>query len=112
MVEASDVGMLIHASSVPFFPGIKEFVDKEIVPGGLERNRQYRSKFIEVAPACPDWLVDILFDPQTAGGLLIALPGSQADELIGRMHASGIVEAAIVGEIISEPKGKIRVLYP
>jgi selenide,water dikinase len=112
MVEDSDVGMLIHASSVPFFPGIKEFVEKEIVPGGLERNRQYRSKFIEVAPACPDWLVDILFDPQTAGGLLIVLPESQAETLIGRMHAHGIVEAAIVGEIISEPKGKIRVLYP
>ena len=112
MVEDSDVGMLIHASSVPFFPGIKEFVEKEIVPGGLERNRQYRSKFIKVAPACPDWLVDILFDPQTAGGLLIALPGIQAETLISRMHSYGIAEAAIVGEIISEPKGKIRVLYP
>ena len=108
MIEDSDVGMLIHASSVPFFPEIKEFVEKEIVPGGLERNRQYRSKLIDVAPACPDWLVDILFDPQTAGGLLIALPESQAETLIGRMHAEGIVEAAIVGEIISEPKGKIQ----
>ncbi len=87
MVEDSDVGMLIHASSVPFFPGIKEFVEKEIVPGGLERNRQYRSKLIEADPSCPDWLVDILFDPQTAGGLLIALPESQAETLIGRMHA-------------------------
>ena len=112
MVEDSDVGMLIHASSVPFFPGIKEFVEKEIVPGGLERNRQYRSQFIEVAPACPDWLVDILFDPQTAGGLLIALPESHAATLIDRMHADGIVEAAIVGEIISEPKGKIRLICP
>ena len=112
MVEDADVGMLIHASSVPFFPEIKGFVENEIVPGGLERNRQYRSKLIDVAPACPDWLVDILFDPQTAGGLLIVLPRSQAETLLGRMHAEGIVEASIVGEIISEPKGKIQVLYP
>ena len=112
MIEDSDVGMLIHASSVPFFPGIQELVEQEIVPGGLERNRQYRSKLLDVAPACPDWLVDILFDPQTAGGLLMALPESQAETLMGRMRSSGIASAAIVGEIISKPKGKIRVLYP
>jgi selenide,water dikinase len=57
-------------------------------------------------------MVDILFDPQTAGGLLIVLPESQAETLIGRMHADGIVEASIVGEIISEPKGKIRLICP
>ena len=112
MIEGSDVGMLIHASSVPFFARIKELVEQEVVPGGLERNRQYRSKLIEADPSCPDWMVDIMFDPQTAGGLLIALPESQAETLIGRMHAEGIVEAAIVGEIIPEPKGKIQVLYP
>jgi selenide,water dikinase len=112
MIEDSDVGMLIHALSVPYFPGLRELVEKKIVPGGLERNRQYRSKLIEVDPSCPDWMVDILFDPQTAGGLLIALPESQAEMLVGRMRSNGIAEAAIVGEIISKPKGKIRVLYP
>ncbi|MGZ6236744.1 MAG: hypothetical protein ACXWMJ_05445, partial [Syntrophales bacterium] len=101
-----------HASSVPFFPELKEFVEKEIVPGGLERNRQYRSKLIDADPSCPDWLIDIMFDPQTAGGLLIALPETQAETLIGKMHSNGIIEAAIVGEIILKPKGKIRVLYP
>jgi selenide,water dikinase len=98
--------------SVPYFPGLRELVEKKIVPGGLERNRQYRSKLIEVDPSCPDWMVDILFDPQTAGGLLIALPESQAEMLVGRMRSNSIAEAAIVGEIISKPKGKIRVLYP
>lgn len=112
MIENSDVGMLIHAASVPFFAEIRELVEKEIVPGGLERNREYRSKLIEADPSCPDWMLDIMFDPQTAGGLLFALPEKQAKKLIGRMHSEGIPEAAIVGEIISNPKGKIRVLYP
>ncbi len=112
MIENSDRGMLIHASSFPFFPEIQELVEKEIVPGGLERNREYRAKLIEVDPSCPDWMVDIMFDPQTAGGLLIALPENQAETLIAKMHGSGIAEAAIVGEVVSKPKGKIRVLYP
>ena len=110
MIEDSDVGMMIYASSVPFFPEIREFVEMGVVPGGLHRNRQYRSKLIEVDPSCPDWIVDILFDPQTAGGLLIALPESQAEMLVGKMHSRGITEAAIVGEVISEPKGKIRII--
>ena len=110
MVEDSEVGMMIRASSVPFFSEIQEFVEMGIVPGGLHRNRQYRAKLIEIGPACPDWMVDILFDPQTAGGLLIALPESQAEALIRKMHSNGIGEAAIVGEIITEPKGKVRVI--
>jgi len=110
MIENSDVGMMIYASSVPFFPEIREFVEEGVVPGGLHRNRQYRSKLIEVDPSCPDWMVDVMFDPQTAGGLLIALSGMQAETLIGKMHARGITEAAIVGEVISEPKGKIRII--
>jgi selenide,water dikinase len=110
MVEDSDVGMVVRASSIPFFPEIREFVEMGVVPGGLHRNRQYRSKMIEVDPACPDWIVDILFDPQTAGGLIIALPELQAQALLKKMHSQGIVEAAIVGEVISEPKGKILVI--
>ena len=110
MIENSDVGMMIHASSVPYFHEIREFVEMEVVPGGLQRNREYRSKLIEVDPSCPDWMVDILFDPQTAGGLLIALPEGQAAKVVGKMHARGITEAAIVGEVISEPKGKIRIV--
>jgi selenide,water dikinase len=101
---------MICASSVPYFPEIQEYVEMGIVPGGLHRNRQYRAKLIEVDPACPGWMVDILFDPQTAGGLLIALPESQAEALIRMMHSHGIAEAAIVGEIITEPKGKVRVI--
>lgn len=108
MVEGSNVGMKIHAGAVPYFPEIREFVEMGIVPGGLHRNRQYREKFIDVAESCPGWMIDILFDPQTAGGLLIVLPASQAEQLIGKMHAQGIKEAAIVGEIIAEPQGKVR----
>jgi selenide,water dikinase len=54
--------------------------------------------------------VDVLFDPQTAGGLLMALPEAAAADLLARMREAGIAEAAIVGEVTSAPKGKIRVL--
>ena len=110
MIEGSDTGMRIHAASVPFFPELRSFVEEGIIPGGLIRNRKFREEQIEIGPECPDWLVDILFDPQTAGGLLIALPAGEAENLLARMHAAGIAEAAIVGEVTAAPKGKILLL--
>ena len=109
MVEGSDVGVQVYASAVPYFPGIRELVEMGVVPGGLYRNKTFRMNMIEVDPSCPNWLIDILFDPQTAGGLLISLPSEQAEALIKKMHAEGVEEAAIVGEVIPEPKGKIRI---
>jgi selenide,water dikinase len=109
MIEGSETGMQIRAASVPCFPGLRPLVEEGIIPGGLIRNRKFREKQIEVGPDCPDWLVDVLFDPQTAGGLLISLPEVAAADLLGRMRAAGIAEAAIVGEVTSVPQGKIRI---
>ena len=109
MVEGSDVGMQIYASSVPYFLGIRELVEMGVVPGGLHRNRTFRRNMIEIDSPCPDWMIDIFFDPQTAGGLLISLSAGQAEVLIKKMRAEGMDGAAIVGEVVPEPKGKIRV---
>lgn len=108
MAEGSGVGLRIDAAAVPFFPEIRSFVEEEIVPGGLIRNRTFCEKKILVGAACPGWLIDILFDPQTAGGLLIALSPGAAQGLLERMHAAGIDAAAIVGEVVSAPEGMIR----
>ncbi len=109
MIEGSPAGMKIQARSVPCFPGLRPLVEEGIIPGGLIRNRKFREKQIEVGPDCPGWLVDVLFDPQTAGGLLIALPEAAATELLARMHAAGIADAAVVGEVTAKPPGMIRV---
>jgi selenide,water dikinase len=109
MIEGTDVGVRIFAMSVPVFPGLRELVEMGIVPGGLYRNKNFRMPMVEVDPGCPQWLFDVLFDPQTSGGLLIALPEPQASSLLGRMHAARIKEAALVGEVVSEPKGRIIV---
>jgi selenide,water dikinase len=109
MAEGSGTGMRIRASSVPVFPGIRPLAEEGIIPGGLIRNRKFREPQIAIGPACPDWLVDVLFDPQTAGGLLIAIAEAEAEGLLARMLAAGIADAAIVGEVTAEPAGRIRI---
>ena len=107
MIEGSDVGMVIRSSLVPIFHGIREFVEMGIIPGGLNRNRKFRMGMIEVGSGCPEWMVDVFFDPQTSGGLLISLPPQEAQDLVKRMHDDGIQDAAVIGEVVKEPAGKI-----
>ena len=109
MIEGTDVGMFIHSAAVPFFPETKELAQKGMIPGGLHRNREFRLNMVEIAQEVPDYLADILFDPQTSGGLLISVSEQKASVLLERMHKEGIKEAAIIGEVIAEPKGKIIV---
>jgi len=109
MIEGSDVGMVIHATAVPFFPEAKGLAEMGLLPGGLHRNREFRKDMVAIDKEVPAYLADILFDPQTSGGLLIAVPAARAEKLLEKMHKEGIGEAAIIGEVVAEPKGKILV---
>ena len=109
MIEGTDVGMMIRSSDVPFFPEAKELAEMGMTPGGLHRNRDFRMNMVEIGDSVPQFMSDILFDPQTSGGLLISVPASEAESLLERMHREGIEEAAIIGEVTAEPRGRIIV---
>jgi selenide, water dikinase len=111
MIEGNNMEMIIDAREIHFFQGIKELVEKGIIPGGLNRNKQFRMPMIDVDNSCPQWLLDALFDPQTAGGLLIALAPDSAEQLLEKMHGAGITDASIVGEIADSSKSGIKVVY-
>jgi selenide,water dikinase len=84
-----------------------EFAQMGLVPAGTQRNREFRSNMIEMANEISDDIMNILFDPQTSGGLLIAIAAENAVGLLQELHRHGVADAAIVGEILAEPKGKI-----
>jgi len=107
MIEGSDVGMNIHSAAVPIFTGLQELVETGFVPGGLYRNKNFRISQIETADTCPAWLLDVFFDPQTAGGLFFSLPQMQVQNLVEKMRRSGIGDAAVVGEVVADHPGKI-----
>ncbi len=109
MVDGGTVGLRINSSTVPLFNGLKKLVEEGFVPGGLYRNKNFRIAQIEVADTCPSWLLDVFFDPQTAGGLFFSLPAEQAAPLVEKMQSTGIGDAAIVGEVVSDHPGRIFV---
>lgn len=110
MVEGSETGLVIDSGAVPLLPDLQDLVEMGIIPEGLYRNRVFRAPQVEVRPSCPPWIADCLFDPQTAGGLLVALGQAEAAGLLERMHGRGLTDAAIVGRVVADAKGKIVVL--
>lgn len=107
MIEGGNVGLRINSAAVPVFEGLRQLVETGLVPGGLYRNKNFRINQVEKEQTCPDWLFDVLFDPQTAGGLFFSLPDKQAHALVKKMHAAGIIDAAVVGEVVTDHPGKI-----
>jgi selenide,water dikinase len=110
MIEGTGVGMEIDSAAVPIFPEAKEYAEAGMIAGGLGRNRDFRKNMVDIDTNVPQYLQDILFDPQTSGGLLIAVPRARAAKLLKRLHDRGVAEAAIIGEVVGEGKGKIRVI--
>jgi len=110
MIQGTGKGMIIHVSSVPVFPEAVNFAEMGLVPGGTYRNREFRINQVDIDPNVSPYLSDILFDPQTSGGLLIAVPGEKAEKMVKRLNGKGIEEAAIIGKVVDEPKERIVVV--
>ena len=108
MAIASGVSLRIRASSVPLLEGALECVRAGLVPGGLKANRTFAEDCVEYADDVPEDIRTLLYDPQTAGGLLIAVAASDAERLASELHSSGI-SAAEVGEVVPKRKPLITV---
>jgi selenide, water dikinase len=110
MIENTDKGIEIYAGSVPIFKETYELAEMGMIPAGLYRNREHRKSFIDFEENIDEITMDILFDPQTSGGLLISVPEKRCDILIRKMHDSGVAAAAIIGEVNANNPGRIRIM--
>lgn len=109
MVEGTEVGYTIHSDSIPYITEVVEYAKMGLLPGGLHRNRDYREHMVQIEQGVPEYLVDIMYDPQTSGGLLIAVSEYDTGDLLKKLHDTGVSDAKIVGEVLAKPKEKIVV---
>ena len=91
----------IRMDSIPYHKEAYEMADMGFVPAGAYRNRTYAEAHVRFEKETPLPLQDILFDPQTSGGLLIAVAQSDAEALL-EMLLEKSVEAAIIGYVAEE----------
>ena len=108
MALGSEVSLRLHASAIPLLPGALECVARGFVPGGLNSNRNFAACCVECDAAVPQELSTLLYDPQTAGGLLVSVNRAQASALVKELLAADIA-AAEVGEVLPRTKPLIHV---
>jgi len=109
MIEGTGKGIVINASDVPILPEAVNFAKMGMVPAGTYRNKEFRINQVDIDSALSPYLIDILFDPQTSGGLLIAVSGKKAQEMVKRLRKEGIEDAAIIGKVVNDTQERIVV---
>ena len=102
MASGSLVTLVLDAKSLPILYGAVRLAEQGLITGGCGRNRAYLDDKISVSPSVRAGLVEVAFDPQTSGGLLIAVPQDEAATLVERLHDGGIEVATIVGRAIPQ----------
>lgn len=98
MAKASNVTIEIDSKKVPILEGAIDMASMGIIPAGMYRNKGYISKDVELINI-ETVIEDILYDPQTSGGLLISVKSELADDLIEDMKMNGSIEAKIIGKV-------------
>ncbi len=110
MVEDSRLGVRIPAESIPILPETLDYAGKGLVPGGTYKNREFREHMVDFSSSIDRLVRDVLFDPQTSGGLLISVGSDSADALLAQLKQKGMDEANIIGKVLTEPKERILVI--
>jgi selenide,water dikinase len=98
MTSASNVMFRLRSDDIPLLPGARLYSEKEMYPGGLNRNRDFVLPHVHFADSIDSASRGILFEPETSGGLLIALDPAQARSYIAQAEIDGI-DARIIGEV-------------
>jgi selenide,water dikinase len=109
VVRAGNISMRIEAAKVPLLPGAIECVQAGCVPGGLKANRDFAECMVEYGPGVDEVTKTLLYDPQTAGGLLLSIAPEAADRYIDTFKKMGGV-ATMIGEILPQGKPAIQVV--
>jgi len=108
MVLASEASIRISAGRIPLLEGALECVHDGHVPGGLKNNRDFAECVVQYDNGIPEDVRTMLFDPQTAGGLLISVAGQDSTQLIQALHHAGVAVAQI-GQVLARTKPLIHV---
>jgi selenide, water dikinase len=108
MAGGSRVTIELDASSLPLLADAPALAESGNLTGGCKRNRAYLQDKVSVDPAVRPGLIDVAFDPQTSGGLLIALPAIEARRLVDALRAAGVGAATIVGRVVAPQEVSVR----
>jgi selenide,water dikinase len=108
MARASGLSARVRLGSIPLLPGVAEFAEQGVAPGGASRNREALRAAVSPASSVRESELLPLYDPQTSGGLLLSAPAPRAATLL-RELAGHSVSASVIGRLEPGSAGAIVV---
>ncbi|MBN2216199.1 MAG: selenide, water dikinase SelD [Pirellulales bacterium] len=111
MAAASGVDVEVVFDDLPLLPDVLQCAADGILPGGIERNRESAAHYVANPGDVPSAMLEIGFDAQTSGGLLVALPEPNVAPFLAALHAAEGPTAAVVGRVVGPGAGRITLRH-
>ena len=102
MVVGSGCSIALESGNIPIINEAIEYAAMGLLPGGAFKNKEFRLPMVKFADTMDSVLQDVLFDPQTSGGLLFSVPADSAEAALGDLRDHGCNDAVAIGEVISD----------
>jgi selenide,water dikinase len=109
MAKASSTKCVLFANQIPLFDDAEDYASQGLVPAGAYANRKAYEKIAYINDAVELAISDLLFDPQTSGGLMFAVSSGQAEELAKALQKAGLT-GSIIGRFEDGPAGQVEVI--
>jgi selenide,water dikinase len=109
MVCDSGCGVIVFSKDLPIIPEALEYAKMGLIPAGAYKNREFRELMIEIGNSVPQQIIDVMFDPQTSGGLLISVSKEASKELVFELRKNKI-SAVVIAEVADKPAGRIKII--
>lgn len=105
----SGVDLEVDATTVVYLPQARKLAGQGIIPAGAYRNREALASSVEVSGTVGPADLDLLYDPQTSGGLLLSVAETKKEELLAALRQEGIMRPGVIGRVVGSGAGKIMV---
>ena len=110
MASGSGITLEIESSKVPFIKEAFPLAEMGIIPAGAYKNRAHVLRHIKIEPALSEALLDLMFDPQTSGGLLIAMPHKDAEHLMHQLESKYPIPFSMIGHVVEKQEYALKII--
>lgn len=110
MARGANVTIEMQYDRLPFYPNALDMYRKGETTGSNKANRQLAEGGWDASNSLTAEAEELLFDPQTSGGLLLAVPDSEADDLVAALHAAGVHAAVRIAQVVSNGRPAVKVV--
>jgi selenide,water dikinase len=110
MAKGSGAQIKLFYDKLPLYPNVLDMYRKGETTGSNKANRKLAEGGFEMIKELSKEEEEVLFDPQTSGGLLLSLPSAEADHLIKELKKAGIETASLLGEVLASAQPSVWVI--